>query len=616
MIDPLDPEPLGAEAPLEIVILPPAPAAPEAPGEILAPPRRLEALATAPARGARGGRLSWAQVLVLFIVPGTLVALSAWSVAVRSPSRSSAPAPSEVPATLPVSHPAPAPAPAFDPPTPLPEKVQTIPSAPALARGPEGSAPAAAKLQGGPPAPTLDADIDRFLSAAVEAEPAAAEARPAPREPRAGAPEPVAEAEVPLPAAPERAPRAELAPVPAPAPKRNPAEEQALRLLGEACALETDQPALAAAHYRQVLELDPARTSLWKTVADLDLRRGALDEATREYREYLRVHPERPDALQNLALLHLKGGRYDEARTCLESALKYAPSADLYYDLGNLELAASKPEPAVAAYRRSLEYEPHHPEARFNLALALDRLGKKGEALAALEALGTVSPEVTRQRARLEAMMGGIEGDRALSLARTSTDVEMVMSVAAGFHRAGELEKALALLDHAVEIAPHQATALLNRGVVRQAMGRLAEASADFEEAARVAPSLAEAPFNLGVLEEERGQYVAALGHYRAALKANPVLPCALNNIGILYLKVGQPERAADCFRRCREADPSFVSARLNLAWAELALGAKEKAREELKAYLQESPKEGRSPDAARVLAELEGARGTAEVRR
>jgi tetratricopeptide (TPR) repeat protein len=380
--------------------------------------------------------------------------------------------------------------------------------------------------------------------------------------------------------------------------------------------MEPTNPALAATRYRRVLELLPGRTDLWKTIADLELGRGATDEAGRAYREYLRSHPDRADALQNLAIVEIRSGRPEEARTALEAAIKVAPSADLYYNLGNVHLKSQGVDAAITAYRRALEYDPRHTDARFNLALALERLGKRAEAVSTLAQLGSVSPEVVRERARMEAMMGGLEAERALGLARTSTDVELVVGVATGFREAGELEKSLALLDHAVELAPRQASVRLNRGAVRQAMGLLGEASSDYEESAGLDPSLPEARFNLGVLAEERGQYVAALGHYAAALKINPSMACALNNVGALYLKVGQPEKAIEWFRRCGTADSTFAPARLNMAWAHLALGSKDQAMTVLRSYMQDVPKDKRSPDAQRVLNELEGSRSGAVVPR
>jgi tetratricopeptide (TPR) repeat protein len=438
--------------------------------------------------------------------------------------------------------------------------------------------------------------------------------------PRAGAEGPIPagsrpEAAPPAPAVeavPEPAPPVEAEPPPPPPPAEvrtvRTEEVEARKLVDEARLIESDNPAQGLARYRKALELLPERTELWKSVADLELARGAVEPATRAYREFLRSHPERGDALQNLAVLEMRSGRIDEARACLETAIKASPSADLYYNLGNLYFKAQSFDPALAAYRRALEYEPRHAEARFNLALALERTGKRGEAVAALAQLGSVSPDVVRERARMEAMMGGLEADRAFGLARGSGDVDTVLGVAAGFRQAGESEKAMALLDRAVEMAPRQASARLNRGALRQSMGRLSEAAADYEEAAGLDPALSEARFNLGVLAEERGQYVAALGHYAAALKVNAGMACALNNVGALYLKVGQPEKAVEWFHRCRAADSEFSTARVNLAWAYLALGSKELALTELKAYAQEVPKEKRSPEAVKVLGELEAA--------
>jgi superkiller protein 3 len=461
------------------------------------------------------------------------------------------------------------PEPAAEAPSKPLERIEAISPASAPRAGAEGPAPAGPRPPAALPAPVLETVAE--AAAPVEAQsvpiavPAVAAAAPAPE------------------------------------------DTEFRKLLGEAKALEADNPVQGLAKYRKALDLAPGRTELWKTVADLELARGASEEAAQAYREFLRSHPDRADALQNLAILELRSGRTAEARTCLEAAIKSAPSADLYYNLGNLHLKAQTLDAAVAAYRRALEYEPRHAEARFNLALALERSGRRAEAVSTLAQLSGVSPEIARERARMEASMGGLEASRALDLARSTADVDTVLAVASGFRQAGEMEKALALLDRAVELAPKQAPALLNRGAVRQEMGRLAEAAADYEAASALDPALPEARFNLGVLAEERSQYVAALNHYAAALKANPGMACALNNVGALYLKVGQAEKSLEWFRRCRAADSGFSPARLNLAWAYLALGSKELALTELRAYAQDVPKERRSPDATRVLAELEG---------
>jgi len=457
------------------------------------------------------------------------------------------------------------------------EKKEMIEPAVAPVPGAEEPIPVSSRPEPAPPPP---APIVTLQLAAIP--------EPDPVTPAAGEPE---EAEVPV----------EI--------RTNPELIAFRRLLEEAVSLRATNPVQSADRYRKAVALQPDRSELWKDIGDLELSTGMGEEAARAYREYLRFHPGQVDALQNLAVLHLRAGRLEEARTGFEAAIKAGPSADLYYDLGNVHLKAGDPDRAIAAYRRALEYDPRHPSAPFNLALVLEQSGKRAEAVAILAQTGSVAPGAIRLRARMEAMLGGLEADRAMDLARSSSDEELVTEVASGFRRAGEMEKALALLDRAVELMPRSAGIRLNRGAVRQGMGRAAEAAADFEEALKLEPGLADAQFNLGLQAEERGQYVSALERYSAALRSDPRLACAQNNIGTLYLKVGQAAKAVECFRRCRELAPSFSAARLNLAWGYLAMDSRGHAVEELKLYLREVPKEKQDPEAARVLRELESPR-------
>jgi tetratricopeptide (TPR) repeat protein len=654
MTDPLAPEP-----PLEVLMLGPEPLGSHPAPSAAVPSLRAAAPMAPVVPALRAERwLFVVHLLILIAFAGLVVYFVSlvWRDGDRKPGAEAAPvmlpaALASASAPAPVDAPAPAvpaAAPIVEKPVKAPEKKEPIEPAVAPVSGAEEPIPAASRPEPAPPPPALTAS-----SSAKAAEDKPVIAKPSEEKPSlAKAPEPTPAAPAPaappvvvaaavlppvLPAAPTATaavtatPPAPPAPaVSAPAAETRPpgsapedAEEAQVPLevrispeavagrkcLEEAAALEATNPALAAERYRKALAALPGRTDLWKTIADLELSSGSGEEACRSYREFLKYHPGRVDALQNLAVLHFRAGRTEEARLTLEAAIKLAPSADLYYDLGNVLLKSGEVDRAILAYRRALEYAPKHPETRFNLALALERSGKRPEAVATLAQMGSVAPDVVRERARMEAMIGGLEADRAMDLARGSSDTELIVSVASGFRRAGELEKSLALLDRAVDLDPHQATLRLDRGVVRQAMGRTSEAAADYEEAAKLDPSLADARFNLGVLAEEKGQYVSALEQYRAALKIDPALAGAHNNIGTLYLKVGQPAKAVECFRRCRDLDGSFWAARLNLALGLVALDSRGPAIDELKLYLKEVPKDRQDPEAARVLGELERSR-------
>ncbi|MBI2931379.1 MAG: tetratricopeptide repeat protein [Planctomycetes bacterium] len=382
-------------------------------------------------------------------------------------------------------------------------------------------------------------------------------------------------------------------------------EIQVVALLEDATASEKTRPSEAVACYEKILQLCPSRTDLWKKIGDGYLACEDRSSAIRAYREFLKHHPERVEALNNVGILEFHAGRLNEAQECLETAVAAAPSANAHYNLGNIHLKRGDLEKAAASYRRALELAPGHEQARFNLALTLERQGRPAEAASILGVFDSDSAEVTRLRVRLAAATGGTKAQHAFELARACTDVAVVTAGADGFRRAGDLEKAQALLDHAVELAPRDAAVLCNRGVVRQALGRLSEAAADYEAATRLDPSFADAHFNLGVLEEERGRWVEALEHYAEATRAQSASAPAYNNIGVLYLKVGQPAKAAQCFTRACGGDPSFAPARLNLAWAYLDLQDKDRAVEELKRYAALVPLEARDPEATKALSAL-----------
>jgi tetratricopeptide (TPR) repeat protein len=125
-------------------------------------------------------------------------------------------------------------------------------------------------------------------------------------------------------------------------------------------------------------------------------------------------------------------------------------SADDWYDAG-VDLEASDPPAALAAYRHSLALEPAHPDANLNLGRLL--------------------------------------------------------------HEAGDLDAAEAHYRAAADAAPGHAGARYNLGVVLEDLKRWSPAIAAYREAIRLDDGLAAAHFNLARLLEAKGQHAAARRH-------------------------------------------------------------------------------------------------------
>jgi tetratricopeptide (TPR) repeat protein len=142
------------------------------------------------------------------------------------------------------------------------------------------------------------------------------------------------------------------------------------------------------------------------------------------------------------------------ARRSAEEALESEEglNAEDWYELG-CELEAGAPEQARDAYRRALEMDPAHAEARLNIGRLL--------------------------------------------------------------HEAGQLDAAEAQYRVALSLRPRDATSAFNLGVCLEDLGRRQEALASYQQAIGLDPEFADAYYNVARLLEQAGNRAAALRHLK-----------------------------------------------------------------------------------------------------
>jgi tetratricopeptide (TPR) repeat protein len=109
-------------------------------------------------------------------------------------------------------------------------------------------------------------------------------------------------------------------------------------------------------------------------------------------------------------------GRVDEARGEIEGALRAAPAmADLHNVRGALLQKHGDWSEAADAYRRAVDLQPAHVDARINLAVALRQMGRPGEARAELDEARRSAGDDAAATARL-ATLYGEAGDSAVAV--------------------------------------------------------------------------------------------------------------------------------------------------------------------------------------------------------
>ena len=112
---------------------------------------------------------------------------------------------------------------------------------------------------------------------------------------------------------------------------------------------------------------------------------GDAEAAIDAYRSALRLWPGSFQARHNLAMLLARLGRLDEAATEFETVIARDPVPDSTFALGLLRAQQGRWPEAIAALERCVGEAPHHPRARYNLALAYAKAGETTKALDELE---------------------------------------------------------------------------------------------------------------------------------------------------------------------------------------------------------------------------------------
>jgi len=324
--------------------------------------------------------------------------------------------------------------------------------------------------------------------------------------------------------------------------RRKPHDFDALYLLGVVDRGLGDYSA-AEPLLRQAIALNPnhydARYNLGFILAKL----GKSQEAKIHLEKALQLNPKSSEAQFQLAAVLRSLGETDRAREELEKfqeekqesvkdnvADTKANQANAFLDQGDYQHAADY-------YRQALEQKPKDAKTYYNLALALDHLGKIAE--------------------EREALGKAIELDSTLARAHNQL----------GFldMQAGQESEAEKELKAAITLDPGYAEAENNLGVLYGQQGKNKKAEELFRQAAENNPQYAQAFINLGLILAGESRFGEAEEAIRSALKLSPDNSQALTALGMVLGRTQKTEDAIGCFKKVIELDPKSSGAHLNL---------------------------------------------------
>lgn len=211
-----------------------------------------------------------------------------------------------------------------------------------------------------------------------------------------------------------------------------------------------------------------------------------LDEAIQEYEESIRISPYFPEAFNALGLAYYKKGMKKEGEEAIIAASNVRGLIN-YYKKGLVE-------DATQHYKKALEIDPSHRDARYNLALLYHEQGRTEEAIK----------------------------EYIISLQYRPDDFDTLNSLGLAFFQKGFFEKALALYRKALDIDPESVTPYNNIAMVYAVMGKKMEAEKWFKMAIEKDPNSAETYYNLGFLYQNNSKLDEAVKAYKKAISIRP----------------------------------------------------------------------------------------------
>jgi tetratricopeptide (TPR) repeat protein len=297
---------------------------------------------------------------------------------------------------------------------------------------------------------------------------------------------------------------------------------------------------------RQAVALNPNHYESRYNLGFVLARLGRPQDALPHLQKALQLKPESSEARFQLAAVLRSLGQVQQAREELEKfqekkqesvkenvAGTKVNQANEFFEQGNYQRA-------VDYYRDAVAQDPGNARTYYDLALALDRLGKIAE--------------------EREALKKAIELDSKLARAHNQLGF---LSMQAGQELEAEKE-----LRAAVTLDPDYAEAENNLGVLCGQQGKNKEAESLFRQATENNPQYTQAFVNLGLILAGESRFSEAEPVIRNALKISPDNSQALTALAMVLARTQKTEEAISYFKKVIELAPKSSGAHLNLGIA------------------------------------------------
>ncbi len=248
------------------------------------------------------------------------------------------------------------------------------------------------------------------------------------------------------------------------------------------------------------------------------------------------------------------------------------PAAPNALALATQNLAAGNPAGAEHHARLALQAEPHQVAGQTILGIALDRQGKRRDAVVCFRRAVQLLPHMAETHYNLGNCLKN-DGQAAeavrsyqQALRLKPNHIQALNNLGIVHKDQGEFDQAIVYYRQALALDANFANTHNNLGDALNKLGRRPEAIHAFQAALLLEPGRADFVYNLAVCLHEHGELDQAVSQYRRALRLKPDMADALNNLGKAFKEQGLLEEAIAQFRHTLRLEPLHAFALYNLS--------------------------------------------------
>ena len=243
-----------------------------------------------------------------------------------------------------------------------------------------------------------------------------------------------------------------------------------------------------------------------------------------------------------------------------------AATASLFPQALTLHQAGRLAE-AEAIYRRILDLDPDHRDARHHLGIIHHQRGEHIAALRQIDAALQLDRDEAAAHNNRGVVLAALDRfaeaadsyGRAIALEPDYVDALVNRGVA--LFKLGRFAEAVESCDRALALRPHDVAVLANRGNALYALERYAEALACYDRALAIAPNHADAHCNRGSALSALKRFAEALASFDRALALDPDHAEALNNRGNVLGRLQRFDEAIASYDRAIARKPDYADA-------------------------------------------------------